>query len=160
MSSIQVGHDDFRNAVINTIDGIRITRTQHRMAVGMVDEAIEWAFEAPLHSNFYDVICHGSQSADALAANVCNVKHIVTARQLAQLIVAQPDFTGQPVRLLACWVGQHADGFAHQLDNLLGYVGVLACTGELGVGYAEVYPKPGFGWRLFQYGQTTLLGEW
>jgi hypothetical protein len=139
------------------VDGILITRTHRRIAVGNVDYAIRAAFTAPPMDECYDVICHGSWTRDRLTPLGNSDLMEMDADQLAAIIRAQPDYAGQPVRLLACWVGQHSDGFAHRLDNLLGHSGVFACTGRVMVEYGKAYAEPGYCWQLFQYGQVEVV---
>jgi hypothetical protein len=157
MSTSQITHDDLSNATISAIGGIQITRTNCRIAVGDLDRAIEMAFSAPLLGNYYDVICHGTWQRDCLIPEVDDGIHDLDAQQLAVIIKSQPDYTGQPIRLLVCWVGQYETGFAYQIDTLLGHVGVLACTGEVVVDGSELYADDGHCWKLFQNHQVTVM---
>jgi hypothetical protein len=58
----------------------------------------------------------------------------LTADDLATLIEADPNWHGEPIRLLACETGQHADGFAQRLADRLGV------TVHAPSGYLEVTP--------------------
>jgi len=157
MNSTQIARDEYLNATIHLFGSIRVTRTDHCIGIGSVDNWMAPAFSASCRAGFYDVVCYDAQVSDALIVNVSGVEMTLTAEQLASVILAQPDYTGQPVRLLCCWVRQHDDGFVHQLDRLLGHAGVLACTNEAKVGAVRIRPNIELNWRLYQSGQVKAV---
>jgi hypothetical protein len=66
----------------------------------------------------------------------------LTADDLAALIEADPNWHGEPIRLLACETGQSANGFAQQLADRLG-VTVHAPSDAVGVDkYGRLYITP------------------
>jgi hypothetical protein len=148
--SSQIAVTDLTNAIHSEVGGIRITRTHCRIAVGGIDYAIELAFSAPSLKGYYDVICHGSWQRDCMIPFVDGQSMDLDAAQLAVIIQAQPDYKGQPIRLLSCWVGQHQTGFAHTLNTLLGDRGVLACNGPVAVDPGRAYAERGYDWFLFR----------
>lgn len=142
------------NVTATTVHGVLVTRTTHRIALGELDDAITMAYQAEPLSGYYDLICHGNRDGQHLVAFVNGGRKCMTAQQIAPLILAQTDYTGQPIRLLSCWPGLHDDGFAAQLDQILGAVGVLACNNEIGVYDSGELSLPDEAiWRLFIGGQ-------
>jgi hypothetical protein len=151
MSGITPPAFDLKHSATLFVDGIRTTRTQNRVAFGELDDPIIIAFRAPLLAGFYDAIFHGYQSGQhaGLWQPGSEVPLRVDVEQIARLVEAQPDYHGQPVRLVSCWMGRRPDGLASQLAVRL-CTPVLAAT-------AEIFPHPwgqlrlidGF-WRLFE----------
>ena len=78
------------------------------------------ASKAPKVEGMLDVIVHGASKTVEIGD--LTVSH----RVLANLISLNPQFTGQPIRLLSCNTGKLANGFAQNLANKLG-VQVYAC---------------------------------
>jgi hypothetical protein len=122
---------DYANATETMVNGVLVTRTSQRIAIGDVDDTMELAFCVQPRYGYYDVICHGYSDGGSLAPYVGSTLGDMSAEQLAVAILAQPDYDRQPIRLLACWMGLIKDGFAAELDHLLGGVGVLTCTKEI-----------------------------
>jgi hypothetical protein len=148
--SSKIAVTDLNNAFISHVGGIRITRTNCRIALGDVDYAITLAFSVPSYKGYYDVICHGSCQRDCLIPKVDGQTIDLDAAQLAVIIRSQPDYKGQPIRLLSCWVGQYQTGFAHRLSALLGNRSVLACSGRVFIDLGRAYAERGYGWFLFR----------
>jgi hypothetical protein len=88
------------------------------------------AAKTPPLSGFHDVVVHGSPvdfgRTPTSWARGTNFGH----RDLANMLLHDPDYTGGPVRLLSCKTGALADGAAQNLANKLG-VDVLAPTDTL-----------------------------
>jgi hypothetical protein len=105
---------------VSAITHITVTPTNlpNRVVCGEVDPIIEWAMNRNPQQWFDDIMCHGNENGKP-TPTINEVQVEITAEQLAVFITAQPDFGIRPIRLLMCWVGRDADGFAQQLANLL-----------------------------------------
>ncbi|MBF6144937.1 ADP-ribosyltransferase [Nocardia nova] len=89
----------------------------------MIDSAMNLAPEP----GYYTVDMHGSSDATYIG------DESLSARQLADLLRADPNWTNEPIRLFSCETGQGDNPFAQQLANELG-VTIVAPT-ELAWGY-------------------------
>lgn len=110
--------------------------------------------------DYYDVVGHGYPD---FMVNADKTKKL-TAKQVADIIRAQPDYSGGSIRLISCDTGTCPTGFAQQLANEMN-VEVLGAHGKVNVndsGKMIVYDpiitiegnkfirKPGPGiWRTF-----------
>jgi RHS repeat-associated protein len=98
---------------------------------------------------FFNVVTH----ADAKSAYVLRNGEFVPVshRSLAQFIEGSPEYSGQPVRLIACEAGACANGFAQNLSNKLG-VQVEGATGSVMIdGWGGFWTNRT--WRLFMPGR-------
>lgn len=91
------------------------------------DENLEDADKVRPEPGWYTVDMHGTPYSVVIGADT------LTAEDLAALMVADPNWHGEPIRLLACETGRYADGFADQLSDVLG-VKVKAPPEYAGVG--------------------------
>jgi hypothetical protein len=147
----------YRNATQTTINGIPTTHLPHRLALGDLDTPIMLAFEFPELAGFYDVIVHGMSNGLFAVAVLQGKRRYLTPKQVAQYILAQPDYQGQPIRLLSCYAGQLNGGFAAQLDRALDYAGVLAATGAVDAISCRPEVIDGAIWQFFQNNQISDL---
>lgn len=104
------------------------------------DELLGEAHDVPPVPGQYTIDMHGAEGSVRIGQDR------LTAEDLATIIKADPNWHGEPIRLLACNTGLNPDGFAQQLADLLGvtvhapdgYVQLDMATGELLVGEARV----------------------
>ena len=94
------------------------------------DPLAEYAQNIPRLDGHYDVAAHGNQLE--VEIHLDEGPSTLRAPDLARLIAAQPDYHGQPVRLVSCFTGERPDGIAQQLANELG-VQVVAPSSKLWV---------------------------
>jgi hypothetical protein len=78
------------------------------------DELRAEATDVPPEPGQYTIDMHGGPDF----VSIGDVR--LTAADLAALVMADPNWRGEPIRLLACETGQRPDGFAQQLADLLG----------------------------------------
>lgn len=82
--------------------------------VPSTDRFLSYAAKVVEPPGMLDVAAHGNPMA-------IQVGHVaVNHRVFAALIRRNPQFTGQPIRLLSCSTGASPDGFAQHLANALG----------------------------------------
>ena len=79
-------------------------------------------------NGYYDVVIHGNPTGVAAFENGAWRPYSVD--ELAELVLAQPDYTGGSIRLASCRVGQLDNGFAQLFSNRIGQE-VLAPTDKL-----------------------------
>lgn len=78
------------------------------------DHFLSFASRARQVNGFLDVAVHGSANSVRIGTEAVN------HRVLASIIQRNPQFTGQPIRLLSCNTGSCATGLARNLSNKLG----------------------------------------
>lgn len=118
------------NAQALTVKGIRITRTVNRIAIGDVDMTMARALHAAPLAGFYDIIVHSRAHGQAVALWRDGATVDIDACTLSELIRAQPDYAGQPIRIVSCWIGAVTDGIAQRLAETLQVI-VAAATGRV-----------------------------
>jgi hypothetical protein len=110
--------------------------------IGGDDISVRVAENAPPKEGFHDVVAHGDGSdfqVDGLPTHPA---------QIAEAVRTNPNYTGQPIRLLSCHAGQ---GPAKELANALG-VEVTAPTSRVGI------PRtPPFEVRLEKWGESKTF---
>ncbi len=90
------------------------------------DPLLDTAHRVPPQDGTYTVDMHGGPDGVRVGRDQ------LTAAHLAALLMADPNWHGQPIRLLACRTGADPDGFAQQLADRL-QVPVTAPTDYVGV---------------------------
>lgn len=111
-----------------TATGSPITNGAGITVVGSDPVSLRVASNAARTSGVFDVVVHGVPYDDAGA--IFSVDGLPThTNQIAQAILSNPTWTGQPIRLLTCYGGC---GPAQQLSNILG-VPVQGATAPVGV---------------------------
>ena len=90
------------------------------------DPLLDTANRVPPEDGVHTIDMHGSPDGVRIGGELLGVEH------LAALIRADPNWNGQPIRLLACRTGADPNGFAQQLADQLG-VPVTAPTEYVGV---------------------------
>jgi hypothetical protein len=78
------------------------------------DELLSQVHDVPPMPGEYTIDMHGGPDFVRIGTDR------LTAEDLAALIRADPNWHGEPIRLLACETGQNANGFAQQLADHLG----------------------------------------
>jgi len=87
------------------------------------DNFYKYTRDTPSLDGYYDVVAHGTPNKIQVVGT--NSKALVGSRIMARIIQSQPDYQGQPIRLLSCSTGALPQGVAQGLANELG-VEVLA----------------------------------
>ena len=116
--------------LFNAIRGLKAAAGGRTVLMESGDQFVRNAAKTPELSGYHDVIVHGTPldfgRTPTSWAGGTNFGH----RDLANMLLHDPDYAGGAVRLLSCKTGQLADGAAQNLANKLG-VDVLAPTDTL-----------------------------
>ncbi len=109
---------------------IQVNHFPNRVLLGEIDEAMVDTVPLNYKDGYYDIVAHGSPTAMLPIVN--GVKQSYSAITVYAILCKQADYHDQPIRLVSCWVGLIANGFAQQLADLAG-VPVLAATAKIHV---------------------------
>jgi len=82
--------------------------------IGTDPKAIIYAARAKKIDGYYDIVLHGD--ADSVRFHGGRL----AAKDLALIVKGQPDYEGQPIRLLSCEAGKKPGGFADQFSKEMG----------------------------------------
>lgn len=116
------------STTITYYDNVQISHVSRRIMLGEIDDALKNAESLNSKGDYYDIVAHGSSTQ--MHPKVNGAHKPLSANVVYAMLCKQPDYHDQPIRLISCWVGLEADGFAQQLANLAG-VPVLAATAKI-----------------------------
>lgn len=111
------------------------TNYPNRVIYGHFGRDLDQLKHAPAFDAFFEVACHGWIGTVNPFVNDQSMSEQHTAADLAAFISAQPQFYGQPIRLLICMAGAGPNSIAQQVALLLGTCVVAAA--------AEIYGETG-----------------